>query len=53
MTKTNRRRLFRNKGNFVFNYKLKKYEHLSEKPMRYDFYHLQEIRKGILKNVLK
>ena len=53
MTKTNHRHVFKNKGNFVFNYKLKKYEHLSETPMLYNFYHLQEIRKGILKNVLK
>ena len=30
MTKTNHRHVFKNKGNFVFNYKLKKYEHLSE-----------------------
>ena len=53
MTKTNSRHLFKNKDNFVFNCKLKKYGHLSETPMRYEFYHLQEIRKGILENVLK
>ena len=28
MTRTNRRHLFKNKGNFVYNYKLKKYEHM-------------------------
>ena len=45
MTRTNRRYLFKNKGNFVYNYKLKKYEHMSETPMRGDFYYLQSIKK--------
>ena len=53
MTKTNCRYLFKNKGNFVFNYKPKKYEHLSGTPMSYNFYHLQEIKKRKLKNALK
>ena len=38
MTRTNCRHLFKNKGNLVYNYKLKKYEHMSETPMRSDFF---------------
>ena len=53
MTWTNRRFLFKNKGDFVYNYKLKKFEHMSETQMRYDYEHLQIIRKDSLKNVLK
>ena len=53
MTKTNRRHLFRNKGNFVYNYKLKKYEHMSQTSMRGDFYYLQSIKKDLFKHVLK
>ena len=34
----------------IFNYKLKKYEHLSKKPMSYDFKHLQYLRNKMLKN---
>ena len=45
MTTTNYKHLSKNKVNFLFNYKLEKYEHFSEMPMRYDFYHLQGIRK--------
>ena len=44
MTRTNCRNLFKKKGNFVFNYKLQKYEHLSETPMRYTFYHIQNVK---------
>ena len=50
MTKTNSRDLFKNKGTFVFNYKLKKYEHLSERPMSYDIKHLQYLRNKMLKS---
>ena len=50
MTRTNCRHLFKNKGNFIFNYKLKKYEHFSETPM---YYCLQEIEKGLFKYALK
>ena len=49
MTKTNYRYLFKNKGNFIFNDKLKKYKHFSETPMRYKYHHLQEIKKGLSK----
>ena len=47
MTK-NRRYLFRNNGNFAYNYKLKKYEHISQTPMRGDFYYLQSTKKTYL-----
>ena len=53
MTRTNRRHLFRNKDNFGYNYKLKKYKHMSETPMRGDFYFLQSIKKDLLKHALK
>ena len=53
MTRTNCRHLFKNKGNFIFNCKLKKYEHFSETPMRYDYYRLQEVKKGLFKYGLK
>ena len=53
MTRTNRRHLLRNKGNFVYNNKLKKYEHMSETPVRGDFYYLQLIRKDLFKHALK
>ena len=43
----------KNKGNFIFNYKLKKYKHFSETPMRYDDYRLQKIKKGLFKYALK
>ena len=52
MTRTNCRHLFKNKGNFIFNYKLKKYEHFSETPMHYDYCHLQEIKKDYLNMAL-
>ena len=53
MTRTNRRHLFKNKGNFVYNYKLKKYEHMSKTPMHYDFKSLQSIRKDLFKYALR
>ena len=48
MARTNCRHLFKNKGNLVYNYKLKKYEHMSETPMRGDIYYLQLIKKDYL-----
>ena len=48
MTWTNRRDLFKNKGNFVYNCKLKKFEHISKMPMHYDYNSLQQIRKDVL-----
>ena len=53
MTWTNTRHLFKNKGNFVYNYKLKKFEHMSETPVRYDYDRLQLIKKDLFKYVLK
>ena len=53
MTRTNRRHLFKNKGNFVYNYKLKKYEHMSKTPMHYDFKFLKSIRKDLFKHALR
>ena len=53
MTRTNRRHFFRNKGNFVYNYKLKKYEHMSKTPMHYDFKFLKSIRKDLFKHALR
>ena len=47
MTK-NRRYLFRNNGNFAYNYKLKKYEHMSQTPMLGGFYYLQSTKKTYL-----
>ena len=53
MTWTNRRHLFKNKGNFVYNYKLKKLEHMSKTPTCYDYHYLQTIRKALFKDVSK
>ena len=53
MTWTNRRHLFKNKDNFVYNYKLKKLEHMSKTPTCYDYHYLQTIRKALLKDVSK
>ena len=53
MRRTNRRHLFKNKGNFVYNYKLKKYEYMSKTPMHYDFKSLQSIRKDLFKYALR
>ena len=47
MTK-NCRYLFRNNGNFAYNYKLKKYEHMSQTPMLGGFYYLQSTKKTYL-----
>ena len=53
MTWTNRRHLFKNKGNFVYNYKLKKFEHMSKTPMCHDYNYLQTIRKDLFKDAFK
>ena len=53
MTRTNLRHLFRNKGSFVYNFKLKKFEHISNTPMRGNFYHIQWIKKDLWKYALK
>ena len=53
MTQTRFRYLFKNKGNFVYNFKLKKYEHMSETPMHYEFRDIQSIKKDLWKHALK
>ena len=39
-------------GNFVYNYKLKKYEHMNNTPVYYEFKDMQEIKRNLWKNVL-
>ena len=53
MTRTNLRHLFKNKGNSIYNYKLKKFEHISETPVRGNFHHMQSIKKELFKHELK
>ena len=52
MTHTKDRYLFKNKGNFVYNYKLKKYMQIDFTPMHYEFKDIQEFKKDLWKNVL-
>ena len=51
MTWTRQRFLFKNKGNFIYSYKLKKFEHISETPINTNIY--KELKKNSFKNVLK
>ena len=53
LTQTNCRHLFKNKVNFVYNYKTKTYEHMNKTPMHNDFQYLQEIKKEICQHALK
>ena len=53
MTWTRQRFLFKNKGNFIYNYKLKKFEHISETPIKFEHEYLQRIKENSFKNVLK
>ena len=53
MTWTNRKHLFKNKGNFVYNYKLKKFEYMSKTPTCHDYHYLQIIRKDLFKDTFK
>ena len=41
------------KGNFIYNYKLKKFEHMSETPVHGNFYRMQSIKKELFKHELK
>ena len=52
MTQTKDRYLFKNKGNFVYNYKLKKYMHMNFTPMHYEVKDAQEFKSDLWKNVL-
>ena len=52
MTQTRMRHLFKNKFNFVYNYKLKKYEHMSETPIQYNFKEIQDMKKELWQHSL-
>ena len=52
MTQTRHRYLFKNKGNFVYNYKLKKYMHMIFTPMLYEFKDMQKFKQNLWKNFL-
>ena len=45
LTFTNQRFLFKNKDNLVYNYKLKKFEHMAETPMCNDWKYLQKAKE--------
>ena len=54
LTQTRDRYLFKNKGYFVYNYKLKKYENMKNTPMHHDFKSMQNFKEEYLfKNALK
>ena len=53
MTRTRLRFLYKNKGYHVYNYRLKKYEHMNDTPMHHDFKLMQQFKKEyLLKNAL-
>ena len=45
--------LFKNKGNFIYNYKLKKFEHISQTPLKFEYDYSQRIKENSFANVLK
>ena len=51
-TQTRHRHLFKSKGNFVYNYKLKKYMHMKFTPMPYEFKDMQKFKQNLWKNEL-
>ena len=51
MTQTNSKYLFKKKGNFVYNYKLKKYMHMKHTPIVYDFEDIQKFKRRYLKSI--
>ena len=53
MIQTRFRHLFKNKGKFVYNFKLKKYEQMNKTPMHHEFKYMQEIKKELWQHVLK
>ena len=53
MTHTMFRHLFKNKGNFIYSFKLKKYEHMNKTPMHHEFKYMQKIKKELWQHVLK
>ena len=53
MTQTNFRHLFKNKGYLVYNYKLKKYEHLNKTPLHQEYKSMQQFKNEFFfKNAL-
>ena len=53
MTQTNFRHLLKNKGYLVYNYKLKKYRHMNDTPLRYEFKSMQQFKNNyLIKNAL-
>ena len=50
MTQFDIRHLFKNKGNLVFNYKLRKYKHLSESCMQGYFLYTETVKDRMLKD---
>ena len=54
MTQTRDRYLFKDKDDLVYNYQLKKYEHMNDTPMHYDFKSIQNFKeKYLFKNARK
>ena len=54
MTQTISRYLFKNKGNFVYNYKVcahEAYVHMKHTPMVYDFKDIQNFKRRYLKSI--
>lgn len=52
ITQTRDSYLFKNKCYFVYNYKLKKYEHMNNTPMHNHFKEMQKFKQHLWKNVL-
>ena len=50
MTQYGIRHLFKNKGNLVFNHKLRKYVHISKTPMKYYFHYTETVKNRALTN---
>ena len=48
MTRARHRFLFKNEGYHVYNYSLKKYEHMNDTPMHHDFKWMQRYKKEYL-----
>ena len=53
MTQTSHRFLFKNKGNYVYKYRLKKYEHMNDTTRHHNFKWMQQFKKEyLLQNAL-
>ena len=53
MTWTRQRFLCKNKRNFIYDYKLKKFERISQTPLKFEYDYLQRIKENSFTNVLK